>query len=314
MEKNKVILLELCSLKSERIDLLIVDALPNYSRTQIQSWIKSGSLKVNQDTITKPKFKTSTRDHIILETTLTERTIDEAQDITINVVYEDDAILVINKPVGLVTHPGAGIADNTLMNGLLYHCPDNKLIPRAGIVHRLDRDTSGIMVIAKNVEAYNNLVDAFKNRHIEKHYQAIVYGQFKLSKTIDAPIGRHPQQRTKMAVIQRGKHAISHITVLKRYTHFSHLKVNIETGRTHQIRVHLAHDKHPIVGDKTYGRKPNYTNLHPDIKAWLLSQETQLLHAHKISFHHPESNELMTFEAPLEENFEQGLTQLNKFD
>lgn len=314
MEKNKVILLELSALKPERIDMLVVSALSNFSRSQIQGWIKAGFIKVNQEIITKPKHKTSIKDHVKIEVTIAERTLDEAQEMALNILHEDSHILVINKPVGLVTHPGAGIADNTLMNGLLFHCPDNKLIPRAGIVHRLDRDTSGVMVIAKTIEAYNNLVDAFKHRTIEKHYQAIVYGQFKLSKTIDAPIGRHPQQRTKMAVIQRGKHAISHITVLRRYTHFSHLKINIETGRTHQIRVHLAHDKHPIVGDKTYGRKPNYTNLHPDIKAWLLLQETQLLHAHKISFHHPENNDLMTFEAPLEDNFEQGLTKLNQFD
>lgn len=314
MLKNKVIHIELNVITKERLDILLSELFPAYSRSQIQSWIKAGSVLLNNELITKPKHKTNVKDHLILNVTLNERTADEPQEMPLDIIFEDKFILILNKPVGLVTHPGAGIEENTLMNGLLFHCPENNLIPRAGIVHRLDKDTSGVMVIAKTIDAYNKLVDAFKDRTIEKLYQAIVYGQFKLSKTIAAPIGRHPQQRTKMAVIQKGKRAISHITVLKRYTHFSHLRINIETGRTHQIRVHLAHDKHPIVGDKTYGRKPNYTNLDSKVSNWLEHQNTQLLHASKISFHHPESNELMTFEAPLEENFEQGLETLNQYD
>ena len=314
MLKNKVIHIEFNVLVKERLDVLLSDLLTEYSRSQIQSWIKSGTVLLNNELITKPKHKTNLKDHLVLNVTLSERTADEPQEMVLNIIFEDKFILILNKPVGLVTHPGAGIEANTLMNGLLFHCPENNLIPRAGIVHRLDKDTSGVMVIAKTIDAYNKLVDAFKDRTIEKLYQAIVYGQFKLSKIIEAPVGRHPQQRTKMAVIQKGKRAISHITVLKRYTHFSHLKINIETGRTHQIRVHLAHDKHPIVGDKTYGRKPKYTNLDNEVSTWLEQQNTQLLHASKISFHHPENNELMTFEAPLEENFEQGLKTLNQYD
>lgn len=314
MIKNKVIHLELNVIVKERLDIILSELLIGYSRSQIQNWIKTGSVSINNAVILKPKHKTNLKDHIIVNVTLIERTEDEPQKLSLDIIFEDSAILILNKPVGLVTHPGAGVEEHTLMNGILFHCPDNNLIPRAGIVHRLDKDTSGIMVVAKSIQAYNKLIDAFKNRSVDKIYQALVYGQFKLSKSIEAPIGRHPQQRTKMAVIQKGKHAISHVKIVKRYTHFSHLMINIETGRTHQIRVHLAHDKHPIVGDKTYGRKPNYTHLHPSVQTWLCEQKTQLLHASKISFQHPDSNELITFEAPLEKNFEQGLTTLNQFD
>lgn len=314
MLKNKVIDLELSVLKSERIDIIIVDVLLGHSRSQIQNWIKSGYVTINNVPIFKPKYKASPKDHLHVKVTLEERTVDAPQNMSLNVIFEDNAILILNKPVGLVTHPGAGIDDNTLMNGLLYHCPDNKLIPRAGIVHRLDKDTSGIMVIAKTNESYNVLVDAFKSRKVEKNYQALVYGQFKLSKTIDLPIGRHPQQRTKMTVLQKGKNAVTNVKILKRFIHFTHLMINIETGRTHQIRVHLSHEKHPIIGDSSYGRKPNYVDLDQSIKTWLDQQKSQLLHAYKLSFNHPETNELMTFEIPLEENFEEGLNLFNQYD
>ncbi|MEE2769958.1 MAG: RluA family pseudouridine synthase [Pseudomonadota bacterium] len=314
MFKNKVIYSEFCALVPERLDIILSESLPSYSRNQIQNWIKDGHVTINSHVIMKPKLKTKPKDLIIIQTTLSERVSDEPQNIALNIVYEDDDLLILNKPVGLVTHPGAGVEANTLMNGLLFHCPENNVLPRAGIVHRLDKDTSGIMVVAKTNDAYHALVEAFKQRDIDKAYQALVYGQFKLSKTIDAPIGRHPQQRTKMAVIQKGKSAVSHIKIMKRFQHFTHLEINIETGRTHQIRVHLAHDKHPIIGDHTYGRKPNYTHVHPEIKSWLDLQHSQLLHAYKIAFKHPSTNELLEFEVPLETNFAHGIELFNQYD
>lgn len=314
MNENKVIRLCFSALQRERLDIILSNYLSNHSRSQIQTWIKSGKVQVNETLIEKPKFLIKPKDFIKLDVEIKTKVNDLPQPIHLSIIYEDDTLLVINKPQGLVTHPGAGIEDQTLMNGILYHCPANKDLPRAGIVHRLDKNTSGIMVIAKSSLAYHKLVNAFKEREVKKIYQAIVYGPFKISRTIDAPIGRHPQIRTKMAVVHKGKSAITHCKIIKKYTHFTHLNVEIETGRTHQIRVHLAHIKHPIIGDHTYARKPNYSDLAPEINQLLTDQDTQLLHAEEITINHPTSRETITFKAPLTEDFSHAIELLTQYD
>jgi 23S rRNA pseudouridine1911/1915/1917 synthase len=314
MDKNKDTQLIFSVWVNDRLDVSLAALCQNFSRSQIQTWIKAGHVKVNDETILKPRYMLNRKDEVVCTIQHIEQISDEPEVMDLNIIFEDEHLLLINKPSGVVTHPGAGIKQGTLMNGLLHHCPNGKQLPRAGIVHRLDKDTSGLMVIAKTNEAYLKLVEAFKNRTIKKSYQALVYGRFKLSTTISAPIGRHPQQRTKMAVVKSGKEAISHITVLDRYKHFSHLNIDIETGRTHQIRVHLAHYKHPIVGDRTYGRQPNYADLDESIKSWLNEQHAQLLHAHTLTFNHPYTNQLLTFHAPIGNNYATGLKYLTEKD
>lgn len=314
MTVNKDIKLELCVIGTIRLDLCLSQHLPDVSRRQVQDWIKSSHVTVNERTITKASHTLHYRDNLTLSAQLSVMVENKPQPIALDILYEDAALMVINKPRGLVVHPGAGVPDQTLLNALLYHAPDNKQLARAGIVHRLDQYTSGLMVVAKQVAIYHQLVDAFKQRTIKKKYQAIVVGTMKLSGHIDAPIGRHSIQRTKMAVTHRGKEALTHYRIIKRYQHFTHIELDIATGRTHQIRVHMAHLKHPIVGDLVYGKKKQLTQLSPDVQAWYNTQNHQLLQASSLSFTHPTLGQTMTFHAPEDPEINYALQLLNTED
>jgi len=286
-------------LSDKRLDQVASVLFSQYSRTRLQSWIKNGELTVD-DKILRSKDKVQAGQVILVNATLKSEGNGQAQDIKLDIVYEDQDIIVINKPVGLVTHPAIGNRDNTLLNALLYHAPELKNVPRAGIVHRLDKDTSGLLVVARNLEAHTHLTRELKNHEIEREYEAIVDGAMIAGGTIDKPIGRHPYKRTLMAVTENGREAVTHYRVLERFPAHTHLKVQLETGRTHQIRVHLAHIGYPIVGDKTYGGRfklpPGATEK---LKEALRNFPRQALHARSLTLEHPRTGNEVTFAAPL---------------
>lgn len=282
-----------------RLDQVIADLLPEYSRANIQSWIKSGQILVNEQAA-KCKDKVKGLEKIQLNVELAIMDEAKPQDIPLAIQYEDDDIIVIDKPAGLVVHPGAGNPDLTLVNALLFHHPAAQLCPRAGIVHRLDKDTSGLMLIAKNIIAHNQLVQAIQERQIKRHYIAVVNGTFISGDTIDAPIGRHPRNRLKMAIGNHGKSAITHFKIRERFPTHTLLDIELETGRTHQIRCHMAYRQHPIIGDRIYGYRPMFPkNVDEDLKAALINFPRQALHAIKLSFTHPTTQENMSFEAKI---------------
>ncbi|KKL84744.1 hypothetical protein LCGC14_1961650, partial [marine sediment metagenome] len=224
-----------------------------------------------------------------------------AQDIKLNIVYEDDDILVINKPMGLVVHPGAGNPDGTVLNALLHHYPDIINVPRAGIVHRLDKDTTGLMVVAKTIQAQTHLVKALQKReNFTREYEAICNGTMTAGGMVEKPIGRHPTQRTHMAVHEQGKPAITHYRVAEKFRAHTRLRLRLETGRTHQIRVHMAFINHPLIGDKAYGGRPRPPKgATPELFQMLREFNRQALHAVKLSIAHPITGEMMTWQAPI---------------
>ena len=228
-------------------------------------------------------------------------------------MYEDEHLLVINKPAGLVVHPAAGHADGTLVNALLNHAPEVENLPRAGIVHRLDKDTSGIMVVARSLIAHTSLVDQLQTRTMGREYEAIVVGTLTGGSTVDAPIGRHPRERKKMAVVPTGKPAVTHYRLVERFAAHTHVRCKLESGRTHQIRVHMAHVKHPLVGDPQYGgrlRLPKGTT--DELRDVLASFQRQALHARQLTLEHPQTGEILTWEVPLPDDIEGLLAALRK--
>lgn len=297
---------------NERLDQALAKLLPNYSRTQIKDWIESGHILVNGMT-TKAKIKVKGGENISIEALFKPQTQFTPQNIPLSIVHEDEALLIINKPVGLVVHPGAGNADSTLLNALLHHAPSLEMLPRAGIIHRLDKDTSGLLVIAKTPEAFKDITHQLKKRTILREYQAIVYGKFISGGTIDAPIERHPLQRKRMAIIDTGRTAITHYRIAEKYRAHTLLKVKLETGRTHQIRVHMAHIRHPIVGDSTYGGRLQLTKgMTPELIQALRTFKRQALHAFALGLTHPLTHEFIRWEIDLPEDMQQLVTVLRK--
>lgn len=297
--------------KGMRLDHVLAQLLPEYSRSRLQKWLVGGQIKVN-DQICDCKQKVHGGEIIQVAAVLAQEVPWQAQPLPLSIIYEDDALVVINKPIGLVTHPAAGTPDNTLVNALLHHIPGSQHLPRAGIIHRLDKDTSGLLVVAKTLPAHNALTKAMQDRCITREYECIVYGNLISGGTIDEPIGRHPKNRLKQAVTESGKSAITHYRIIEKFTHFTHLKVKLETGRTHQIRVHMAFIDHPIVGDQLYGgrlRIPKHTS--PELKQFLLQFKRQALHAKHLQFEHPMTHQLLSFEAPMTQDFKD-LLQLLK--
>lgn len=294
-----------------RLDQALAKLLPDYSRTQIQQWIETGAVLVNGNPALA-KLKVKGGEEIIIDAVGKPPLTMEAQAIPLDIVYEDEALLIINKPVGLVVHPGAGNADRTLLNALLHHSPELRALPRAGILHRLDKDTSGLLLIAKTKNAFKHLSNQLKNRTLVREYQAIVAGSFISGGTIDAPIDRHPIHRTRMAVIETGKPAITHYRIAEKYRAHTLLKINLETGRTHQIRVHMAHIRHPVVGDPTYGRLQLAKKLTPDLITVLRQFKRQALHAFAVEFAHPVTQENVRFAIDLPEDMQQLIAALKK--
>jgi 23S rRNA pseudouridine1911/1915/1917 synthase len=280
-----------------RLDLYLSKQLEDMSRSYIQKLIEKGNVKINNQEIKTKKYKVIENDEIIIEIPQPEVLKIESENIPIEMVYEDDDLLVVNKPQGMVVHPAPGNYHGTLVNALMYHCKNLSSINgviRPGIVHRIDKDTSGLLMVAKSDQAHKSLAEQLKEHSINRRYIALVHGNIKEETgTICAPIGRHPVDRLKMAVVDRnGKDATTHFTVLKRWKEYTLIEAKLETGRTHQIRVHMAYIKHPLVGDPTYGPKKQKFRLNG-----------QLLHAKVIGFIHPIKNEYMEFVADLPEYF-----------
>lgn len=303
------------SYQGQRLDKALASLLPQYSRVNIQSWLKAGNLLIDQN-IANAKTAVKGGEKVSFIMPEKEDTTSwESEDLNLDIIYEDEDLLIINKPIGLVVHPAAGNWEGTLVNGLLHYCPALRQIPRAGIVHRLDKDTSGLLVVAKTLIAQNHLVKSLQNHHVQRTYSALVYGQVIAGDTIDAPLGRDPRNRQKIAIHDLGKPAITHYRVQERFDHFTLLKVQLETGRTHQIRVHMASVRHPIVGDQTYG--PGL-KLPPRASAELIAAlknfRHQALHATELSFDHPVSGKKMRFKSPLPEDFENLLAILREKD
>jgi 23S rRNA pseudouridine1911/1915/1917 synthase len=290
-------------LDGERLDAAAARLFVGYSRARLQDWIKKGELRVGGSQ-RRPRDKVASGDVLEVDAELAPEVAWRAQPIALELIYEDEAILVLNKPAGLVVHPAAGHAAGTLVNALLDHCPGNAALPRAGIVHRLDKDTSGIMVVAKTLVAHSHLVAQLQARSVRREYSAVCVGALTGGGTVDAPIGRHPRQRKKMAVLANGgKPAVTHYRVVERFGHHTHIAVSLETGRTHQIRVHMAYRHYPLVGDPTYGGRPR---VPPAASRRLIDTlrgfTRQALHARVLGLVHPLSGEQLQFEAPLPED------------
>ncbi|MHA7855687.1 MULTISPECIES: 23S rRNA pseudouridine(1911/1915/1917) synthase RluD [Marinobacter] len=299
-------------LSDKRLDQAAAELMPEHSRSRLQSWIKSGALTVN-GTVRKPRDKVMLDDVLDLDAEPEVQVTWEAEPISLDIVYEDEHLLVINKPAGLVVHPAAGHADGTLVNALLNHAPEVENLPRAGIVHRLDKDTSGIMVVARSLIAHTSLVDQLQTRTMGREYEAVVVGSLTGGATVDAPIGRHPQDRKRMAVVPSGKPAVTHYRLLERFAAHTHIQCKLESGRTHQIRVHMTHVRHPLVGDPAYGgrlRLPKGTT--EELRQALAAFNRQALHARRLTLEHPETGETLSWEVPLPEDMVQLIEALRK--
>jgi len=296
-----------------RFDVALAQLFNEYSRSQLQIWIKEKKVKVDGQLL-RPKDKVNGGEQVNIEAELEVAGEWIAQPIALDIVYSDDALIIINKPAGLVVHPGAGNQDHTLINALLYHYPDLALLPRAGIVHRIDKDTTGLMVVARTLTARTHLVEQLQARSISREYRALVYGDMLSGGTIQTYFGRDPQHRTKMAVLERGeKEAITHYRILQRWAGFTYLSVKLETGRTHQIRVHMAHLGYPLVGDVIYGgRLRSIKKNSPELNDTLKQFKRQALHAYQLVLEHPITHETMTWTVPVPEDMQRLLDLLIK--
>ena len=285
-----------------RFDQALAEMLPQHSRSRLQAWIGTGAITLEGE-ISTPKQRVWGGEKVeILAVEHPSEAAPQAEDIGLNIGYEDDAILVINKPAGLVVHPGSGNWSGTLMNALLHHAPQLQALPRAGIVHRLDKETSGLLVVAKTLEAQTDLVRQLQARTVKRQYLAVVEGNVSQAEgRIEAPIGRHPTARVKMAVVSRGKPAVTHFKVLERFPKHTLIECQLETGRTHQIRVHMQSIGFPLVGDPTYGAK-NKLRLF----------KRQALHAWRLGLIHPQTHAAMAWEAPIPEDLSELLRLLRE--
>lgn len=291
-----------------RLDQALAKLLPEYSRSRLQEWITLSQVLLDgKPAIIKQKVWGGENLEVMPHTHADEQPY-QAEDIPLDIVYEDGVLMVINKPVGLVVHPGSGNWQGTLLNGLLHHASQLEAVPRAGIVHRLDKDTSGLLVVAKTLIAQTHLVRQLQERTVKREYLALVHGELHHGGCVDVPIGRHPSQRVKMAVIETGKPAVTHYKVEQSYPSCTLVRCNLETGRTHQIRVHMSYLKHPIVGDSVYLRGPQKCVL--QLRDLLTKFPRQALHATRLALVHPVSGEMMEWHVPLPEDMQQLLNKI----
>jgi 23S rRNA pseudouridine1911/1915/1917 synthase len=282
-----------------RLDQVAAELFPDYSRNRLATWIKEGRLTVDGRTV-KPRDKATASAQVTLMVT-DEPVIDwRPQSLPLDIIFEDEHILVVNKPAGVVVHPAVGHADGTLVNALLAHAPELDALPRGGIVHRLDKETSGIMFVARSSLAHKSLVAQLLERTVSRTYCAVCTGALTGGGKIDAPIDRHPTARTKMAVVADGKPALTHYRIAHRFKHYTQLQINLETGRTHQIRVHMAHRKWALIGDPVYGGRQRVPAGASDLlMSTLRGFPRQALHAQALEFEHPASGDWMEFETDL---------------
>lgn len=288
----------------QRLDQALAESFPDYSRSRIKTWIEQDLVQVNGVVVNKAREKVYGDEQILINVEIEDENRFVAQDIALNIVYEDDDILVINKPKDLVVHPGAGNPDGTVLNALLHHYPQIAEVPRAGIVHRLDKDTTGLMVVAKTIPAQTRLVFALQKRRITREYEAVAFGIMTKGGTVDQPMARHATKRTHMAVHPMGKPAVTHYRIMERFRNYTRLRLRLETGRTHQIRVHMAYIAHPLLGDQTYGGRPRPPKgVSEEFLSVLRNFQRQALHAVMLRLEHPISGEVMEWHAPLPDDF-----------
>ncbi|MER2863513.1 23S rRNA pseudouridine(1911/1915/1917) synthase RluD [Morganella morganii] len=284
----------------QRLDQALAELFPDYSRSRIKEWILDDRVQVNGRLVNKPKEKMLGGEQISIDALIDEDMRFEPQNLPLNIVYEDDDILVINKPRDFVVHPGAGNPDGTVLNALLYHYLDIADVPRAGIVHRLDKDTTGLMVVAKTVPAQTRLVESLQLREITREYEAVANGRMTAGGKVEEPISRHPTKRTHMAVNPMGKPAVTHYRVMEHFRAHTRLRLRLETGRTHQIRVHMAHINHPLVGDQLYGGRPRpLKGASDEFRDALREFDRQALHATMLRLYHPITGIQMEWHAPI---------------
>lgn len=295
-----------------RLDQVISECMPEYSRSRLQQWIKQGKITVNGQA-SRSKEKVKINDLLEVNAELESQGEWLPEDIPLDIVYQDEEIIIINKPTGMVVHPAAGNQSGTLVNALLHHFPGIETVPRAGIVHRLDKDTTGLMVVAKTLTAHAHIVEQLQSREMGREYEAVTMGVMTGGGTVDQPIARSPKNRKKMAVNQFGKRAITHYRVLERFSSHTHIRVKLETGRTHQIRVHMSHIKYPLIGDTTYaGRQKLPAGASTEVKEVLKNFSRQALHAKKLTLIHPQTEEEMSWEIDLPEDMKMLISVLSE--
>lgn len=285
----------------KRLDQALAALFPQYSRSRLQQWMRDGLVTVSPVTL-RPRDKVAGGERVAITAVMSEETPWAGEALPLNIVHRDETLLVINKPSGVVVHPAAGNRRGTLVNALLYHLPELAHVPRAGIVHRLDKDTSGLMVVARTLEAHTYLVDQIQRRLVTREYLAVVYGELSGGGRIEAPVGRHPVQRQRMAVTPSGKPAATQYRVLERFKGFTLIRAMLETGRTHQIRVHMAHIHHPLVGDPLYARLRLPKGAGEGLVARLRGLGRQALHAERLTLVHPLTGQSLQWRAPLPED------------
>lgn len=299
------------TLSGQRLDAALAKLFPDYSRSRLTQWVKEGLVELD-NAIVRPRDKVYAGQSVSVKVQAIESdSVVLPEDVPLDVVFEDDEILVINKPVGMVVHPAAGNWSGTLQNGLLFYCESLKNIPRAGIVHRLDKDTSGLLVVAKTLKSHKSLIEQLQARTVHREYQAIVNGVLTAGGTVDQPIARDARERKRMAVREEGKEAITHYRVIEKFRRHTHIRVFLETGRTHQIRVHMSYIRFPLLGDALYGGKVMLPKGASDelIKV-IQSFKRQALHAAKLGLIHPVTNEEMQWQVPLPDDMQQVLDSL----
>jgi 23S rRNA pseudouridine1911/1915/1917 synthase len=285
------------ALAGRRFDQALAELFPDYSRSRLTAWVKAGAVRLDGEVVA-PRQILRGGEAIELDVRMEREIGAQAEEIPLDIRYEDAEVIVVNKPPGLVVHPGAGNPAGTLQNALLHHDPKLAEIPRGGIVHRLDKDTSGLMVVARTLRAHTSLVEQLSERDVHRQYAAIVYGAMVAGGRVDAPIGRHPHDRLKQAVREDGRDAVTHYRVRERFRTMTLVECRLETGRTHQIRVHMAHVRHPLVGDAQYGgllKLPKGAT--PELVAALRGFKRQALHAEKLEFAHPKTGKPVAVEA-----------------
>jgi|TARA_B100001013_G_scaffold175600_1_gene105504 23S rRNA pseudouridine1911/1915/1917 synthase len=300
--------------KGKRLDLALSKLFPEHSRSRIQSWIKAGEVEVNNSKY-KQRNVVNSGDIIKINTTLKSIDKHQAEHIGLDVIHEDKAIIILNKPAGLVVHPGAGNQKHTLVNALLHFDEKLDVLPRAGIIHRLDKDTTGIMIIARTIESYTYLVNELQKRNIKRNYKAIICGQLVAGGVIENKIGRHPVHRTKMAVTDKGKLATTHYRIIKKFQHYTYLDIQLGTGRTHQIRVHMNNEKHPIIGDPLYGKNTFIKKgIDASLREFIKNFKRQALHAYNLEFTHPISKKIISLKAELPDDMNNLIKILEMYD
>ncbi len=298
------------ALAGQRVDKALACLFPDFSRARLQQWIREGQVLVDGER-PRPRDKVRGGETVVICAELQAETSSQAEAIPLDIVYQDEVLLVINKPAGLVVHPGAGNREGTLLNALLHHAPELAAVPRAGIVHRLDKDTSGLLVVARTLSAQHSLTAQIQARSFQREYRAVVNGVMTAGGSITAPIGRHRVQRTRMAVREDGREALTHYRVLERFRAHTYIRVMLETGRTHQIRVHMAHIRSPLVGDPVYGGRLRLPPAcPPQLEAVLRGFRRQALHAASLSIEHPGSGERLAWEVPVPDDMTRLLAAL----